>query len=67
MSCPMNQGEEITICYLDEYEFCMRNREFRQMELRETWFFICSCKLCENNPENDHTLLQGVQISTQHF
>ena len=49
----IKQGEEITISYEKEYDFGLRNREFRRENLLKGWFFICSCVLCENGPEKN--------------
>ena len=54
----IKKGEEITISYLGEYDFLLRNRQFRQVHLLTGWFFICSCDLCKNEVEDKDDMLQ---------
>ncbi|KAH9424413.1 SET and MYND domain-containing protein 5 [Dermatophagoides pteronyssinus] len=49
----INQGEEITICYLDE---CWQNRSrhSRNKYLQKNYLFICQCRKCQqqiNDPD----------------
>ena len=52
----IKKGEEITISYLDDFVNGMRKCEFRQQNLFQLWFFICSCDTCEKDTENDNQL-----------
>jgi len=54
----IKKGEEITISYLDGYDFYMRNRRIRQSILFQNWFFVCSCDVCENEDDNNNDVLQ---------
>jgi len=54
----IKKGEEITISYLREYDFLLRNRQFRQDHLNMGWFFICSCDLCKNEVEDKDDMFQ---------
>ena len=54
----IKKGEEITISYLKEYDFLLRNRQFRQDHLHMGWFFICSCDLCKNEVEDKDDMFQ---------
>jgi len=63
----IKRGEEITISYVNEYDYGMRNRKFRRETLLRGRFFICTCDLCENGPEDNDETLQELMNDAEKY
>ena len=56
----IKEGEEITISYVNEYDYGLKDRKSRQEVLLRGRFFLCQCEYCENGPRDNDKILQGM-------
>jgi len=56
----IKEGEEITISYVNEYDYGLQDRKSRQEVLLRGRFFLCQCEYCENGPRYNDKTLQGL-------
>lgn len=49
---PIQQGDEITLCYVSLLDFVLKSRDDRRTELNETWKLQCACAACSDTTQD---------------